>query len=114
MKINHLFTETKQTHRALALLFWLAMMICALLLLGLQVAKPAYAAITSTVNSTDDAGDVVTNGTCDSDASTAGEQCTLRAAIQEANATEDADPINFNIPSTDCDATSGVCTIQRR
>ena len=85
MKTNHLFTETKQTHRALALLFGLATMICALLLLGLQVAKPAYAAITFTVNSTDDAGDAdTTDNICDSNAGTAGEQCTLRAAIQQA------------------------------
>jgi trimeric autotransporter adhesin len=35
----------------------------------------------------------------------------LRAAIQEANTAADADTIDFNIPSTDCDATSGVCTI---
>ena len=37
------------------------------------------------------------NGTCDTDAFAQGEQCTLRAAIQEANNTSDADTINFNI-----------------
>ena len=49
MKIEHIFiTETKQTRRgAVALLFGLAMMICALLL-GLQSAtKPAHAAATT-------------------------------------------------------------------
>jgi CSLREA domain-containing protein len=112
MKINHLFTETMRTRRALVLLCGLAMMICALLLLGLQAAKPAHAASTTfTVNSTGDAPDATTDGTCDSDVSASEDQCTLRAAIQEANATTDADTINFNISSTDCDATSGVCTI---
>jgi parallel beta-helix repeat protein len=66
--------------------------------------------MTFTVNSTGDAGDATIDGTCDADA-TATVQCTLRAAIQEANATTDADTINFAIPSTVCDATSGVCTI---
>jgi CSLREA domain-containing protein len=66
--------------------------------------------MTFTVNSTGDAGDATIDGTCDADA-TATVQCTLRAAIQEANATTDADTIDFAIPSTVCDATSGVCTI---
>jgi hypothetical protein len=106
MKINHLFTETKRTRRALALLCGLVMMVCALLLLGLQAVKPAHAATIFTVNSTGDAGDAdTTDDICDSDAGTANEQCTLRAAIQQANATSGPDEIHFSIPG------SGVHTI---
>jgi trimeric autotransporter adhesin len=96
MKINHIFTETKRMRRALVLLCGLAMMICALLLLGLQAAKPAHAATTFTVNSTGDAADENPgNGTCQT--APPGE-CTLRAAIQESNSFADADTINFAIP----------------
>lgn len=100
MKINHLFTEAMRSRRALALLCGLAMMICALLLLGLQAAKPAHAASTTfTVNSTGDAPDANPgNGTCQT--AMTGE-CTLRAAIEEANANNNdptVDVINFAIP----------------
>ncbi len=58
------------------------------------IAKPAQAA-TLTVNSTGDAADAAPgNGVC----ATAGGVCTLRAAIQEANAGAGADTIDFNIP----------------
>ena len=76
-------------------------MICALLLLfGSQTTtKLAHAATIFTVNSTGDAGDAnTTDNICDSDAGTTGEQCTLRAAIQQANATSGADEIHFSIP----------------
>ena len=50
------------------------------------------------VNSTGDAPDsAVADGHCDTDASLAGDQCTLRAAIQELNVTAAA-VINFNLP----------------
>src|SRR5215210_6305550 len=88
-----------------------AVVTLALLLALLVVAGPALSAPTTfTVNSTDDSGDAALDETCDSDTSAQGDQCTLRAAIQEANNTSDADTINFDIPSTDC-AASGVCTI---
>ena len=106
MKIEHVFTETKRTRRAVALLFGLAM-IC-VLLLGLQSAKPAHAAGTTfTVNSTGDEDDLdfpngtfdgSSDGKCDVDAGTIGKQCTLRAAIQQANKSRGADIIAFNIP----------------
>jgi hypothetical protein len=47
-------------------------------------------------------------------ASQRGNQCTLRAAIQESNAFAGADTINFNIPSSlfnKCNPASKVCTI---
>ena len=61
---------------------------------------PAEAATTFTVN--DDRrcrGQQITNGRCDSDAA-AGSQCTLRAAIEEANDTAGADTIDFDIGGT--------------
>ncbi len=58
-------------------------------------AWPAQAhAATFTVDSTQTAADVAINGTCDSDA-TADVDCTLRAAVEEANATAAGDAILF-------------------
>ena len=116
------FSEAERTRRASVLAFGLAM-IFALLLFGLQTAKPAHAASTTfTVNSTGDENDLdfpggsldgTSDGRCDVDASTASNQCTLRAAIQQANKSSGANIIAFNIPSSDpnCDGTSHVCTI---
>ncbi len=54
------------------------------------------------INDSGNAGDVnIGNGSCDSDAGTSGDQCTLRAAIQEVNAAgSGVGPItvNFDIP----------------
>jgi CSLREA domain-containing protein len=62
---------------------------------------PARAATTFTVNSTADAPDASLAGpACDTDLFTGGDQCTLRAAIQQANVTSGADAINFAIPGT--------------
>jgi hypothetical protein len=89
----------------------------------LQAAKPAQAAGTTfIVNSTGDDNDLnfpggtldrSSNGRCDVDSNTAGDQCRLRAAIQEANVTAGADTIAFDIPSSDtnCDTNTHVCTI---
>jgi CSLREA domain-containing protein len=59
------------------------------------------AALTMTVNSLGDADDInIGDGICDSDAGTAGNQCTLRAAIQETNAAAAGDDvINFSLPA---------------
>jgi hypothetical protein len=60
---------------------------------------PAYAA-TFTVNRTGDTADAnLANAACDVNASASGNQCTLRAAIQESNDTAAADVIRFNIAS---------------
>ena len=84
---------TKTNHFAFG-----AALIIALLFTLLLAAKPAYAA-TFTVNLEGDALDANTaDSKCDMIASIPGDQCTLRAAIQQANATDDADIINFNIP----------------
>jgi hypothetical protein len=63
------------------------------IVLTLALAIPARAA-TFSVNSTQDRVDAVqADGVCDADLATPGEQCTLRAAVQQANASSDADTI---------------------
>ncbi|MDQ4121516.1 MAG: carboxypeptidase-like regulatory domain-containing protein [Acidobacteriota bacterium] len=57
-------------------------------------ARAATFTVNSTANTTD--ADTMDN-LCDVDLSTAGEQCTLRAAIQQANATPGADVIVFDL-----------------
>jgi CSLREA domain-containing protein len=98
--------ETKQREpkfKALAFGLVVAFMAGCLLV----VAGPAHAATTFTVNSTRDVGDDNSgNGSCFTGTLIPGsgfglvQECTLRAAIEEANATSGADTINFNIPST--------------
>ena len=64
-----------------------------------MVASPVWAA-TFTVNRAADTPDAnLANAACDVNASQQGNQCTLRAAIQEANDTNGADEIRFNIVS---------------
>jgi CSLREA domain-containing protein len=87
--------------KALAAFGFLAVMIALVL-----AANPAYASTTFTVDSARDEGDaILRDGVCDSDPRSAVVQCSLRAAIEEANATDGADTINFDIPG------SGVRTI---
>jgi CSLREA domain-containing protein len=66
------------------------------------------------VNVSNDADNLDPNAGCDTDAATSGEQCSLRAAIQRANALAGDDEINFNIPATtqpNCDPSVNRCTI---
>ena len=57
-------------------------------------------ALTIIVNALGDAADInVGDGVCDTDAGTAGNQCTLRAALQETNFVSSADTINFSLPA---------------
>ncbi|MEM7051125.1 MAG: IPTL-CTERM sorting domain-containing protein [Acidobacteriota bacterium] len=65
------------------------------------LAPGVLSAATFTVDSVGDAPDIVIDGVC----ATAGGDCTLRAAILEANATPGADDIEFSIPG------AGVQTI---
>lgn len=73
----------------------------------LGVASPARASATYTVNSTGDDGDVGPSDVCNTAPFPVGTEpeCTLRAAIQTANAHAGADTIDFNIGG------SGVKTI---
>lgn len=75
-----------------------------------RAAQESGPAATFVVNSTADAPDLnAADGLC----LTAAGVCTLRAAIEQANADASADAINFLIPSSDpnCNAVSNVCTI---
>jgi trimeric autotransporter adhesin len=88
--------------RALALGLLLAALV---VVLSLLAAKPAHAAATFNINSTGDAGDDNPgNGSCFTGVLIPGSgvglelECTLRAAMEEANATTTPDTISFNIP----------------
>jgi parallel beta-helix repeat protein len=86
------------------------MVATALMAVSLLTANPAHAATTFTVNSIGDANDLdFPGGTFDGssdgkcftgDILVIGEECTLRAAIQQANRSSGADTINFDIPTT--------------
>ncbi len=73
------------------------LMLCiALVVLGVGVldSSPAYAAATFTVDSTNDTSDAIPgDGVCDDGLGV----CTLRAAMEEANALAGADTVEFNI-----------------
>ena len=104
MRTNFFF-GTVRLGRVTTLTFVGLAVVFALLLLGLQPAtKPAHAATTFTVNSIGDENDPgfpdASDGKCDVDTGTTGNQCTLRAAIHEANKRVGADLINFNIPGS--------------
>ena len=85
----------------------LGLLVAALVVAGLLLsAKPAHADTAFTVDLTDDSSDADTSdNNCKVNLTGAENQCTLRAAIEQANATTGADTINFNIPG------SGVKTI---
>jgi hypothetical protein len=93
-KANLITTTTREWVMAAAVGF-----AAALLVVIVATTKPAYAATTFSVNSTGDAKDRNINGVCDSSRDR-GKQCTLRAAIEEANETPGADKINFKIGGT--------------
>jgi hypothetical protein len=88
---------TSHTNRAATLAGVLALAAVGALL---AAPRPVNGATTFTVNRTGDAADLnLANSKCDT-SSASGNQCTLRAAIQEANDTPGADTINFKITST--------------
>ncbi|HEV8168479.1 MAG TPA: hypothetical protein VGP59_04000, partial [Pyrinomonadaceae bacterium] len=68
---------------------------------------------TITVNVSNDADNLDPSAGCDTDAAASGEQCSLRAAVQRANALVGDDEITFNIPSSqaNCDPSVNRCTI---
>jgi hypothetical protein len=81
--------------------YFRALMVLAVLaglLMVMSAARPAHAATTFTVNQTSDASDEnLADGLCDINSFVSGDQCTLRAAMEQANATSGADTINFNL-----------------
>jgi hypothetical protein len=95
-------TTTKTNHYFRALLALLAALALAASLL-VEAAKPAHASLgTLVVNSTGDQSDQnISDEQCDVDLATAGNQCTFRAAIENASFFSGLDVINFNIPGSD-------------
>src|SRR5215213_10370886 len=102
------------THNGVAAsrLLVLGLLLAALALPLMISAKPAHASTTFTVNSTADHADAIlgvdgcfTGYTVDGTGGAKVPECTLRAALNEANYTSGADTINFAIPG------SGVKTI---
>jgi len=98
-------SEVVRGRAAMPLAVGLLAVIAAFLVLFFVGVAPAQAATTFTVNSTGDENDLdffgTSDGKCDVDSGTTGDQCTLRAAIQEANVTANSggpDEIKFNIP----------------
>jgi trimeric autotransporter adhesin len=71
--------------------------VAALLFASLLLAAKSAHAATFTVNSTGDIGDATPDGVCDSSPVPSVTLCTLREAIQEANAAPGADDIRFSI-----------------
>src|SRR5881394_642510 len=65
------------------------------------------------VNTTGDGDNLNPSAGCDTDVGTPGDQCSLRAAIQRANASAGDDVININIPLTqpNCSTVSNSCNI---
>src|SRR2546426_10288593 len=78
--------------------------------LGLLASGASVAqASTFTVNTTDDGGDAVPNGICET--APGNGVCTLRAALQEANGSPALDTIRFSIPTSDPGYNSGTCSV---
>jgi CSLREA domain-containing protein len=89
-------TRTQKINHYFRMLVTLAALLTVASLLATSVTRPAQAATTFTVTRIDDRADAKPgDGICS--ISTSGTFCTLRAAIQEANATPGPDTINFNI-----------------
>ncbi len=83
---------------------YLRVLLLGLLALAALFAGPAplAQAATFTVDSTGDGADFSTaDGVCDTDDSDGDGPCTLRAAIEEANANAGSDTINFSISGAD-------------
>lgn len=95
-------------HRVVSLGFLTCLFVCLIVLFAGGL--PAHAA-TFTVNLPTDAGDLIAgDGACDSSA-TAGDQCTLRAAIQEANALAGADVISVPVGTYILTPTLGILNV---
>ena len=100
--------QLTQNRVASSRILMLGVLLVALLAASLLLAaKPSHASTTFIVNSTDDHSDALLTGDrCDTGYTvpgTGGEpenECTLRAAIEQANYTPGADTINFAIPGT--------------
>jgi CSLREA domain-containing protein len=104
--------NTTENRATTAKVMALGLLLAALMAASLLAASQARASTTFTVNSTEDHSDaILTVGACDTGYQVPGSggtmeaECTLRAAMEQANHTPGADTINFSI------AGSGVKTI---
>jgi len=111
-------TTSTQNRETKGKLLALAVLLAALAVSLMLAARPAHASTTFTVNSTEDHADQMLKGdVCDTgytlDWPGGGQvpECTLRAAINQANYTPGADTVNFNLPTGSRDPDSGVKTI---
>ncbi len=91
----------------------------------IRINEPQYYGPTSEFSAAFILADLAVNSTDDDDDATAGDEicdtgqtnaegnpeCTLRAAIQEANALAGADSIRFAIPASDAGCSGGTCVI---
>ena len=95
-KVTKNMTSTKATTKNEYFFRTLLVLAMRASLLAVLTARLAHASTTLTVNFTGDLADRnVGDGVCDVTTSTE-DTCTLRAAIQETNATSDLDVIHFN------------------
>ena len=79
---------------------------------GAGLAPALFALSSTSVNSTRDLPDaIVGDGVCDTGAISGQTECTLRAAIQEANFDPASTTITFAIPTTDGNHAGGIWTI---
>ena len=109
--------STKRTNPYLKALIALVALVgvTAGLVLAASAKTPAHASTTYTVNVVGDQADLKLNdnpNVCDANQLFAGPQCTLRAAIQEANQTIGPDTITFQIPDNPNIPSAEVKTIQ--
>jgi hypothetical protein len=94
-------TQTTKANHYFRALVALAVLTMTASLLAVMAVRPASASTTFTVNYPYDTSDATSaDGLCDVATFIPGEQCTLRAAIQQANATQGADAIHFDIPDS--------------
>jgi hypothetical protein len=91
-------TQTTKANHYFRALVALAVLTMTASLLAVMAVRPASASTTFTVNYPYDTSDATSaDSLCDVATFIPGEQCTLRAAIQQANATPGADAIHFGI-----------------
>jgi hypothetical protein len=94
-------TQTTKANHYVRALVALAVLTMTASLLAVMAVRPASASTTFTVNLPFDTSDATSaDGLCDVATFIPGEQCTLRAAIGQANATPGADAIHFGIPDS--------------
>jgi len=90
-------TQLKSSSRYIKII--LSALLIATMVYGTMPATPVYAS-TFLVNDLSDTADPSLDGICDITPGDGTENCTLRAAIMEANQANDVDVINFSVPMT--------------